>query len=135
MDVFILGLDLRYSMPQFKDSSVTYDEKAISTNLGPVVVFQMPIVGLRVWGSYILSGELNPEASGNFDVKFQDATGYRVGAGFRILMLSLNLEYQQNKYDKANLEQLGPFTPGTTFNNVSLENKTWIASVSFPMEF
>lgn len=135
MDAFIVALDLRYAMPQFKDSSVNYDAKSTATNFGPVVAFQMPIVGLRVWGSYVLTGELNPEASGSVDVKFQDATGYRVGAGFRILMLSLNLEYQQIKYGKANLEQLGPFIPGTIFDNVSLENKTWIGSVSFPMEF
>lgn len=133
-DVFLLALDLRYSMPQFKDSSVNYDEKSISTNWGPVVGFQMPIVGLRVWGSYILGGELNPDASSNFDVKFKDATGYRVGAGFRIAIVSLNLEYQQLKYDKTTLEQTGPFTSGSAFDNVTLENKAWIGSVSFPLE-
>ena len=48
---FFLGLDVRYAMPQFKDSSVSYDAKSVSTNWGPVVGMQMPIVGLRVWGS------------------------------------------------------------------------------------
>lgn len=134
-EAFFLGLDYRYSMPQFKDSSDNYDEKAIATNWGPVVGMQMPIVGLRIWGSYIMDGELNPDKSRNFDVKFAKATGYRVGAGFQLILVSLNLEYQQLKYDQTNLEQAGPFSANTTLNQVNLENKTWLASVSFPLEF
>lgn len=131
-EAFFLGFDGRYSMPQFKDSSVHYDAKAVSTNWGPVVGMQMPDLGIRIWGAYVMGGELNPEKSEIFDVNFKNATGYRVGAGFRITAVSLNLEYQQLKYDQTNLEQPGPFT---TFNNVDLENKAWIASVSFPFEF
>jgi hypothetical protein len=134
IEVMFVGVDLRYSMPQFKDSSVQYDAKAISTNWGLVVGLQMPIIGLRIWGSYILGGELDPESSGGFDVKFQKANGYRVGAGFRLLPISLNLEYQQLKYDEAQLQQLGPFASSSLYDNVSLENKTWIASISFPIE-
>jgi len=132
-EAFFLALDARYAMPQFIDSSVNYDTKAISTNWGPAVGLQMPNVGLRVWGSYILGGELNPESAGNFDFKYQEATGYRVGAGFRLASISLNLEYQQLQYGKANLEQIGSFLPGTTFNNVNLANKAWIMSLSFPV--
>lgn len=131
---FFLGVDGRYSVPQFKDSSVSYDAKSVSTNWGPVVGIQMPNVGLRVWGSAILGGEMNPEKSGSFDLKFQNAKGYRVGAGFRVSEVSLNLEYQQLKYDQATLEQLGPYSVGTALNGVELENKSWIASVSFPIE-
>ncbi len=130
-EAFFLGIDGRYSMPQFKDSSVQYDAKSVATNWGPVVGFQMPALGLRVWGSYILGGDLNPEKSGSFDVAFKKATGYRVGAGFRITAVSLNVEYQQLKYGQTDLEQSGPFT---SLNGVDLENKTWIASVSFPLE-
>ncbi len=70
-----LALDARYSMPQFKDSSVQYDAKAISTNWGPVLGVQMPVAGLRIWGSSILGGGLNPEKSGGLDVDFQNASG------------------------------------------------------------
>jgi hypothetical protein len=133
-EVFFLGLDFRYSMPQFKDSSVTYNAKAIATNWGPVIGMQMPAVGLRVWGSYILGGEMNPEGSEGYDVKVLDASGYRVGTGFRIAAVSLNLEYQHLKYGQSKLEAVGPFTVGTNFKNVSLENRTWLASVSFPLE-
>ncbi len=133
-EAFFLGLDGRYSMPQFKDSSVSYDSKSVSTNWGPVVGMQIPDIGLRVWGAYILGGELNPEKSGSFDIKFQNAKGYRVGAGFRLAAVSLNLEYQQLKYDQASLEQLGPFSSSSALSGVQLENKSWIASVSFPIE-
>lgn len=133
-EVFFIGVDGRYSMTNFKDSSVTYDEKAVSTNWGPVVGLQMPIVGLRVWGSYILDGILDPEISGNFDVKFTNASGYRVGAGFRLTAISINLEYQQISYGHTILEQIGPFASGTSLENVELENKAWLASISFPLE-
>jgi hypothetical protein len=129
-----LALDARYAMPKFTDSSVSYDAQATSFNWGPVVGVQMPVAGLRVWGGYVAGGYLDPEASGAVDVKFQDSTGFRVGAGFRLAMLSLNLEYQNLSYGKAQLEKLGPFTPGTNFDSVKLENESWIASVSFPLE-
>lgn len=131
---FFLGLDGRYSMPQFKDSSVSYDAKSVATNWGPLVGMQMPNIGLRVWGAIILGGELNPEKSGSFDVAFKNATGYRIGTGFRISVVSLNLEYQQMKYGETSLEQIGPFSSNSAFNNVNLENKSWIASISFPLE-
>jgi Outer membrane protein beta-barrel domain len=133
-EVVFLALDARYSKPQYKDSSVNYDSESVSTNWGPVVGIQMPNFGLRVWANAILGGELNPESSGGFDVTFKEATGYRIGAGLRLASLSLNLEYQDSKYDKTTLQQLGPFTPGSTLNGVDLENKSWIVSVSFPLE-
>jgi hypothetical protein len=95
---------------------------------------QMPNLGMRLWGSFILGGELNPDKSGSFDIKFLKASGYRLGAGFRFLAVSLNLEYQELKYGQAKLEQLGPFASGALFDNVKLENKTWLASVSFPLQ-
>ncbi|MFN8845750.1 MAG: hypothetical protein ACK5V3_03035 [Bdellovibrionales bacterium] len=99
-----------------------------------MVGIQMPHLGLRLWGTAIMGGELNPESSGGFDVTFRDATGYRVGAGFRIGTLSLNLEYQDSKYGETNLQKLGPFSPGSNLDGVELENKSWVASVSFPLQ-
>jgi hypothetical protein len=131
--IFVAG-DFRYSLPQFKDSSVSYDARSVATNFGPVVGIQMPHIGVRVWGTYLLAGELNPERSGSIDVKFSDLKGYRVGAGFRIQAVSVNLELQQLKYGVASLEQLGPFSSNSSFSNVNLESNGWIASVSFPLE-
>lgn len=133
-EALFIALDGRYSMPQYKDSSVNYDAQAISTNWGPVVGVQMPNIGLRIWGALILGGELNPQKSGSFDVDFKKATGYRIGTGFRVFAVSLNLEYQQIKYSETILEQIGPFSSGSALNDVKLENKSWLIGVSFPLE-
>ncbi|MFN3454059.1 MAG: hypothetical protein ACK41T_03810 [Pseudobdellovibrio sp.] len=133
-EIFFAGIDGRYAMPKFKDSNVGYDAKAVSTNYGPVVGVQTPVAGLRVWGSYVLGGSLNPEKSGNYNFKYDDAKGYRVGAGFYVAAVSLNVEYQDLKYGNATLEELGGFTPGTSFDDVELQNKSWVASISFPVE-
>lgn len=133
-EVIFAGLDGRYSMTTFKDSSTNYNATAKSYNLGPVVGVQMPIVGLRVWGTYILTGELEPEKSGSYDVKFSQPQGYRIGAGFHLVAVSLNLEYQNMKYTNTTLQQLGSFSPGTDFGSVSNKADGWIASVSFPLE-
>lgn len=133
-EIFFVGLDARYAFPQYEDSSTHYKAPAVSTNWGPVVGFQMPNIGLRTWATYVAGGDLDPERSGNFDVKFSNPKGLRVGAGFRISIVSLNLEYQELKYDGATLEELGPITIGTAFDSVELKNKSWIASVSFPLE-
>lgn len=68
-EAFFLGLDARYSFPQYKDSSVNYDSAASSVNVGPVIGMQMPNMGLRVWGALVLGGDLDPAGS-NFDVTF-----------------------------------------------------------------
>ncbi len=132
-DIVFLGLDLRYSMLSFKDSTINYDADATAFNWGPVVGVKLPIVGLRAWGSLILGGNLDPDASRNFNVKFSDASGFRLGAGFQLLLVSLNLEYQSIKYDHTELEQVGPFSSNSALNNVSLEQSSWVASVSFPL--
>lgn len=133
-EAFFIGADARYSMPRFK-SSANYEADSTATNYGAVVGFQMPNVGLRIWGTYVLGGELDPKADGNFDVKFEKATGYRVGAGFRVQSVSLNLEYQDLKYGNSVLQKFGPLSGAATFDDVNLKNKSWIASVSFPLEF
>jgi hypothetical protein len=94
----------------------------------------MPKIGLRVWGEYVGYATLDPETDNNLDVKFQEGMGFRLGTGFRFYSLSLNLEYEQIAYDKSHLEKIGPFTTNTTFDDVELSSKAWIASVSFPIE-
>ena len=131
-DVFFWGLDGRFSMPHYQNSSNDYDTSSTATNWGPVIGMQTPIIGLRIWGSIVLGGNLDPEKSGNFDVKFSDASGYRVGTGFKVSQVSLNLEYQHINYDKTILEQIGPFSSGTILNNINSDNNSWIVSVSFP---
>lgn len=133
-DIVFVGLDARYSMPSFKDSSVNYSADATQFNWGPVVGVQTPLLGIRVWGGYIAGGWIDPKSSGSLDVKIEDAQGYRVGAGLRFLMLSLNVEYQQLKYGKVSVENAGGFNFGS-FDSVKPKNESWIASVSFPFDF
>lgn len=129
--LFIAG-DIRYSRPTYKDSNSSGDMAATSINYAPVVGVQTPLLGIRVWGAYVLGGELTPEESNGFQVKFSDPKGYRVGAGIRFLMVSANLEYQSLKYDKTSLEKAGPFAPGTNLDS-KLQNDSYIVSVSFPL--
>lgn len=102
-DMVFVGADARYAMTQFTDSAFDTDVKSKSYNLAPVVGIQMPVVGLKVWAGYVLAGEIDPDAVTstliNYDAKFAGAKGYRIGAGFHFALLSLNLEYQDLKYD------------------------------------
>jgi hypothetical protein len=132
-EVVFLGLDGRYSRTNYLDSSIHYDANATSYNWGPVIGMQMPLVGLRIWGSYIVGSEMNPERSGELNINFNQGTGYRVGAGVKFLMVSFNLELQQINYRNTNLESVGPFETNTNFSSVSLINNSWIASISFPL--
>jgi hypothetical protein len=132
-ETVFLGADARYSWPTFEDSALHQDVDATSWNVGPVVGIQMPFpIGLRVWGSWIFAGELDPKSSQNVDEKFKSGNGYRFGAGFKLFMVSLNAEYQHMVYDKTTLQQASVFTPNYT-TNTELTNNSLILSVSFPI--
>jgi len=134
LESLFIGADGRYSMPKFKDSSLDQDTDSKAFNYGPVVGVQTPTtIGLRIWGGYILGGQLDPDKDQGVDVKFKKAKGYRVGAGIKLGIASLNLEYQDLKYDDTEVEEAGVFNPGTSYSNVELNNESWILSVSFPI--
>lgn len=126
--------DFRYALPRFKDSSVNYDAAAKAMNWGPMLGMQVPFfAGPRIWATYIVGGELDPDASGSFDVKFKDPEGLRIGIGFRVSIVSLNIEYEQLKYKQSILEKMGPFNLGTNLDSAPLKDQSWIASVTFPL--
>ena len=110
-EAFFVAADARYSHPDYKDSTNNLNSSATEYDLGPVVGIQMPVVGLRVWAGYILVSQLDPKGSNNVDYKFTDGTGYRVGAGFHVAMLSLNLEYQKLKYGKTTNHRIVTYLP------------------------
>lgn len=125
---FFIAADGRYGKLTYDNATNNFDEGADSFNFAPVVGIQMPDFGLRVWGSYVLVGEVDPDSANGVDLKFTKPEGFRVGAGFRIAALSLNLEYQDIKYEELDVN-------GATFDNgVSFDNEAWVASVSFPLE-
>lgn len=133
-DIVFAGLDARYSLPTFQDSSLNQDVSATSWNVSPVVGVQMPSpVGLRLWGSWIVAGELDPDRDKGVDEKFIGGNGYRLGAGFRVGLVSLNAEYQYIDYDETEIAEVGIFSPGYSSKNIALENKSLIFSVSMPI--
>jgi hypothetical protein len=128
-----LGVDGRYSSLELKVDGSDTKSDAKAWNFGPMIGIQMPTtIALRVWASYIMDGQIDPEKDNGFDVKFEDGTGYRVGAGLKLGIASLNLEYQNLTYDKTRIQAVGNFGTNSV-SSTSLENNTWIASVSFPI--
>ena len=133
VDTLFLAADLRYAQPKYQDSNFEADAK--QSNYGVVLGLQMPILGLRIWGSYIADGVLDPKEDNGVDLKFKEAKGHRLGAGFHVAMFSINVEYQNLKYDSTELEKLGPFTDVNAQDRIELTESGYVASVSFPISF
>lgn len=131
-EVVFLGIDGRYSMPTYENDDTDINTRATAYNFGPVVGIQMPTdLGLRLWAGYIMTGEMDLEKDEGIDLKFKDASGYRIGGGIKIASVSLNLEYQQIEYAETELEDAGFFSGSTS--DVDSTNKSFILSVSFPI--
>lgn len=128
--VFLAG-DVRYSMPKYDSSALGASADATAYNAGVTLGVQTPLAGIRVWGTYILTGELNPKDLNGFDVKFNDLKGYRVGAGIYVGIVSLNVEYQDAKYDSTTIEDAGGLSGN--LDSVKGHDKSYILSVSFPV--
>jgi len=133
LDIIFLGADGRYSIPKFKDSTLGQDTDSKSWNASALAGVQMPwIVGLRAWGNWIFAGEVDPDNSRNVDEKFKSANGWRLGVGMKVAVVSLNVEYQDIKYDKTDITSVGVFNTGFSSDSTELHNKAWVFSVSFP---
>jgi hypothetical protein len=133
-DVFFAGLDGRFNRSKMSDSSYG-SPTGNGYNVGVTAGVQMPVVGLRVFGTYVPFGGFDPEAGNQgVDLKFKKAKGFRVGAGFRVAMVSLNLEYQVLKYDQTEVQSIGSSGAINGTTNVDYETKGWVASVSFPLD-
>lgn len=131
-EVVFLSADARYSMPQYDSSALNGNADAKSYNLGATVGMQTPVKGLMVWGTYIVDGVLDPEKINSVDLKFSKLQGYRLGVGFYIASISLNLEYQDATYDKTTLQQFGPFSSNAE-SSIEAKGESFILSVSFPI--
>jgi len=130
--VFI-GADGRYSFLDYEDSSADQETDATAWNFGPTVGIQMPTdIALRIWGTIILAGQLDSEKDNGFDTRFEEGSGYRIGAGLKLGIASVNLEYQNMTYDKIKIQSVGGFGTNSS-SNLEFDNSTWIASLSFPI--
>ncbi len=131
-EAVFLGIDGRYSMLEYKNDDTDINTDATAYNWGPVVGIQMPTtLGLRVWASYIVGAQIDPEKDQGIDLKFKDGSGYRVGGGIKIAAVSLNLEYQEINYAETELQDAGFFSGST--RDVESDNRSLILSVSFPI--
>jgi hypothetical protein len=126
-----LAADARYAMPTYDSSALGDSAESTAYNAGVTLGVQTPLAGIRVWGTYILAGELNPKEINGFDVKFNDLKGYRVGAGIYVGIVSLNVEYQDAKYDSTTIEDAGGLSGN--LDSVDGHDKSYIVSVSFPV--
>lgn len=131
--IVTLGADGRYSRNKLSDSAYG-NASGDKWTLGPYVGAQMPVAGLRLFGTWVLAGDFDPEAGNQgFNVRFKDPQGYRVGAGFHVGPVSLNLEYESLKFNKTKVQSFG-LVNGTANSEVDFESGGWLASVSFPLE-
>ncbi len=128
---FFVAADARYAFLNFNDNSNNYQVKAQSWDIAPVVGFQMKDYGVRLYGGYVLAGNLDPKGKDGFDPKFEEATGWRVGAGLKLEQVSVNIEWQRIHYGKADLKRAGSSTP----TNIDYNPDGLVASVTFPFEF
>jgi hypothetical protein len=134
-EIVFVAADGRYSRGSFKlNGNGGYESTTHSHNWGITAGAQMPIAGARLWASYIAGGMIDPNPSNQLDVKFSGATGWRIGVGFHILSISLNFEYQKMGYGNLEVQQFGPFTNATVFDGTELTNKSYIMSITFPVE-
>lgn len=132
LDTVFVALDGRYARLTYDSSALNGRADATASNLGLTAGVQTPFLGLRVWGTYIFNGELDPDSINNVDVKFNDFKGYRVGTGFYIAVVSINLEYQHGHYDSTTVQNAGGFSGGNT-NDITANDNSYIFSVSFPL--
>lgn len=130
-DIFFVAVDGMYSEPDFKDDSGdSFDFDTKSWLLGPVVGLQTPYAGVRVWAGYMIAGEITLDKTDDaFNIAYKDPKILKLGAGIRVGVVSLNLEYLQGKYEKIEVKNAGPFSGDY---NSDLDRDSYVLSVSFP---
>jgi hypothetical protein len=127
--MLFVALDGTYSKPKFEHDNTSYSADATSSTYGAVIGVQTPLLGLRLWAGYVFGGTLDPEESGLFDVKFDEASGPKMGVGIKIVFVAINVEYMDLKYKKGT-GNWGSFPSLDDFGN-----KVTMVSVSVPFMF
>jgi hypothetical protein len=129
---FFVAADARYAQLQFTDNANNISVRASSWDIAPTVGWQMPDNGPRLYAEYVLAGNLDPQSANGLDPYFDEAQGWRFGAGLKLQSVSVNIEWQQLRYGNAKVDRSGasPIT-GVDYNG----DQGLIASVTFPFEF
>lgn len=128
-----LAADAMLSSPNFKNSSVDYDADASSNLYAGILGVKLPL-GIRAWGGYVFDGALDPKSSNGYDVSFKKANGLKLGAGFKILFISLNLEYMDLQYDDSHVDMIAGVSTDIKLDQ-KFKNKVYVFSVSLPVTF
>lgn len=133
-EIFMLGVDGRYARARMEDSSYQTADSNVY-NIAPTIGLQTPLAGIKLMGSYVVAGENDPGSGAQgIDLKFKEATGWRVGAGVHVLAVAVNLEYQNLTYNKTEVQSLGSLTALNGDYNFDAETAGYTLSVSFPVE-
>lgn len=132
-DILFLAIDTTYSKPEFTDENGDFDYDLKSWLAGVTLGAQTPVAGLRVWGSYIPLGEITLDGrdANDTNIKYKKPQMWKVGAGFRVSMVSINLEYLSGKYDTLEVKNAGTLLSGDYSGDAKRDS--WLASVSFPL--
>jgi hypothetical protein len=127
---FVAG-DIRYAKPKM-GQSIYQNAQADEYNYGITAGAQTPFYGIRLWGTYVAGGQMNPEPGDQgLDLRFENLTGYRAGAGVYYKKLSVNLEYQRLTFDKTRVQSWGNATVNTAFNTDTTVNG-YVLALGFP---
>lgn len=128
---FFVAADARYSFLSFNDNASSYRTKGQEWNIAPVIGMQMKDYGVRLYGGYVLAGNLDLDGKKGTEIEFSEATGWRVGAGLKLQQVSVNIEWQHLHYGKAEGKSGG----ATSKSDVDYNPDGLVASVTFPIEF
>ena len=133
-EVLFLSVDGRYAKMQQSDSF--YDKNTSNVyNLAPMIGLQTPLWGIRVMAGYVVLGENSLDANRQgVKLKFKEPRGLRLGAGLHAGPVGINLEYQDLKYNKAEIESLGSVATNVNVNGIDESTKGYALSLSFPFE-
>jgi len=132
-DMFFAGADGRYARSRFENSSYQ-DTDATAWNWGPTVGLNTPSFGGRLWATYIVDGNYNPDQGvSGVDLNFKDPYGWRVGGGVRLHNVSLNLEYEDLTYRTTDVESVGTVASASTAGT-DFAQRGYSLSLSFPID-
>lgn len=127
-DIVFLALDAQYAEPEF--TSTNYTTKTRSMLAGVTLGAQTPVVGLRVWGSYLPVGTLDQDRAQGLQMKFSEPEMIKLGVGFRVGVFSVNLERLSGRYKKS--EVVNDSSVFAAFTNADAKRESYQLGVSFP---
>jgi hypothetical protein len=131
-EILLLAADARYSKMQMDDSFYRKADTEVY-NIAPMIGLQTPLFGIRVMAGYVVAGENNPAAGAQgVDLKFKEATGWRVGAGLYIFAVSVNLEYQDLTYNTTEVESFGSIAVDRA-TSIDANSRGYTLSLGFPI--